>query len=114
MAMELNERFNLLFDSLSSASKPTRKAEKRRGEPKLWAPADKSVAATIRNTGTAFDLTLKSKDAGKFGAYISANLDALYLAFRDAEQKRNWRLKPQKKKAPETSPPRKPFSMFRS
>jgi ParB family transcriptional regulator, chromosome partitioning protein len=87
MAMESNERFNLLFDSLNSASKPARKAEKRRGEPKLWAPADKSVAATIRNTGTAFDLTLKSKDAGKFGAYISANLDALYLAFRDAEQK---------------------------
>jgi ParB family chromosome partitioning protein len=88
MALESNERFDFVFNSLNSMSKPARKAAKPRAESKFWAPADKSVAATIRNTGSAFDLTLKSKDAGKFGAYISANLDGLYLAFREAEQKK--------------------------
>lgn len=77
-----DERFNLLFAFLP----PERSAAKRAvvAEPTIqaWAPADRSVSATIKNTGTAFNLQLKSKDAGRFGAYISDNLDVFYDAFR--------------------------------
>jgi ParB family transcriptional regulator, chromosome partitioning protein len=86
-ALQSTERFNLLFSSLASKSKLAHKRAKPRAESRSWVPADKSVAATIRNTGTAFTLALKSKDAGKFGAYISDNLDAFYRAFRETETK---------------------------
>lgn len=86
-ALESNERFNVLYNSLNSKGNSARKSIKPKSKSKSWTPADKSVAATITNTGAAFNLALKSKDAGKFGTYISDNLDALYRAFREAETK---------------------------
>jgi ParB family chromosome partitioning protein len=86
-ALESNERFNVLYNSLNSKGNSAPKAIKPKAKSKSWTPADKSVAATITNTGAAFNLALKSKDAGKFGTYISNNLDALYRAFREAETK---------------------------
>ncbi len=86
-ALESNERFNLLFNALASKGRAARKAIKPRAQATSWSPSDKLVAATIKNTGTGFNLVLKSKDAGKFGAYISANLDVFYRAFREGEAK---------------------------
>jgi ParB family chromosome partitioning protein len=85
-ALESNERFNVLYNSLNLKGNSARKSIKPKS--KSWNPADKSVAATITNTGASFNLALKSKDAGKFGTYISDNLDALYRAFREAETKK--------------------------
>jgi len=85
-ALESNERFNVLYNSLNLKGNSARKSIKPKS--KSWTPADKSVAATITNTGASFNLALKSKDAGKFGTYISDNLDALYRAFREAETKK--------------------------
>ena len=86
-ALESNGKFNLLFNALASKGRAAHKAIKPRAQATSWSPSDKLVAATIKNTGTGFNLVLKSKDAGKFGAYISANLDVLYRAFREGEAK---------------------------
>lgn len=82
-AADSDESFNLLFNFLNGAKskKAIRKALAPRND-RIWGSADKSVAATIRNTGKAFNLALKAKGAAEFGEYISRNLDSLYEAFR--------------------------------
>ncbi|RWE74195.1 MAG: plasmid partitioning protein RepB [Mesorhizobium sp.] len=86
-AADSDERFNLLFDFLNGAK--SNKAIRKGLAPRInrtWAPADKSVAATIKNNGKAFSLALKAKDAAEFGEYISENLDSLYEAFRTSKK----------------------------
>ncbi|MFD2051892.1 plasmid partitioning protein RepB [Mesorhizobium calcicola] len=85
-AAESDDRFHLLFKFLNGA-RPKRSVKKAI-EPKngrTWAPEDKSVTATIKSTGNAFNLALKSKDARRFGEFISENLESLYRAFRESE-----------------------------
>ncbi len=77
-------RFNYVLAQLKLVRKDARKAAPNRGAG-AWAPADEMVAASYRNTGKTFSLSLKSKDAGEFGKYISSSLDALYCAFKDAK-----------------------------
>lgn len=77
-----DDRFNLLFAFLPAEPATAKGAAAPNPAVKAWAPADRSVTATIKNTGTAFNLHLKSKDASRFGAYISDNLDVFYEAFR--------------------------------
>jgi ParB family chromosome partitioning protein len=84
---ESDDRFNLLFNLLSGA-RPKR-AVRKAITPKngrSWTPEDKSVTATIKASGNAFNLALRSKDAGRFGDFISENLDSLYRAFRESEK----------------------------
>jgi ParB family transcriptional regulator, chromosome partitioning protein len=86
-AADSEERFNLLFNFLNGAK--SKKAIKKALAPRnnrTWAPADKSVTATIKNTGKAFNLALKARDAGDFGEYISESLDSLYEAFRASKK----------------------------
>ncbi|RWC92779.1 MAG: plasmid partitioning protein RepB, partial [Mesorhizobium sp.] len=54
---------------------------------KSWAMAGKLVSVTTKDTGKAFTLAVKAKDASRFGAYLSENLEQLYRAFRDLEAK---------------------------
>ncbi|WP_448954778.1 plasmid partitioning protein RepB [Labrys neptuniae] len=79
-------RFNQLLTQLQRARKPVRPAPTPDAVGN-WSPSDKRVAASYRNTGKAFSLSLKSKDAGEFGHYLSSNLEALYQAFREAKQR---------------------------
>lgn len=79
-------RFNRLLTQLQRGRKPARPASAPQSVGS-WAPQDKRVAASYRNTGKAFSLSLKSKDAGEFGHYLSSNLEALYQAFREAKQR---------------------------
>jgi ParB family transcriptional regulator, chromosome partitioning protein len=76
-------RFNYVLAQLKFVRKAARKATNR--DAGAWTPADKMVAASYRNTGKTFSLSLKSKDAGEFGYYISSNLEALYSAFKDTK-----------------------------
>ena len=78
-------RFVHLLSTIKAAQAAARKRGRPKAEISTWAPADKSVSATARSTGTTFDITLKAKNASEFGQYISANLDALYQAFTDAK-----------------------------
>jgi len=82
-----DERFNLLFNFLNKAK--AKKAIKKALAPRYdrtWHPADKTVEAIIRNTGRAFSLAFKAKDAAEFGEYVSENLDSLYEAFRASKK----------------------------
>lgn len=80
-----DDRFNLLFNLL----KATRKSKKGLSaflKSKSWALADKSIGVTTKDTGKAFTLALKAKDASRFGAYLSENLEQLYRAFKELEE----------------------------
>ncbi|MBM3551952.1 MAG: plasmid partitioning protein RepB [Alphaproteobacteria bacterium] len=79
------DRFNYLLARLKTARKRPRKAAGAKTELASWVPEDKTVAASFRNTGKTFSLSLKSKNAGEFGRYISSNLDSLYQAFKEAK-----------------------------
>jgi ParB family transcriptional regulator, chromosome partitioning protein len=79
------QRFDLLFTHLSGAGKkPVKKAIERPA--RAWSAADNRVTGNIRNTGKAFSLALKARDAGRFGEYLTANLDRLYEEFRQTEK----------------------------
>lgn len=79
-----DERFALVFDELAAAARNSGRA--RTAKSSAWGTSDKSVRAKITDDGKSFTLALKAKDASRFGAYISSNLDRLYEAFRDAEK----------------------------
>ncbi len=78
-----DRRFAMLFDALTEAAKP-RKARAERSQ--SWGAPDKTVRAKISDDGKAFTLAFKAKDASRFGAFVSSNLDRLYEAFRQAEK----------------------------
>lgn len=84
--LESVDRFDLLMQALKTSPKPVKKAALRPAEGS-WVPADQKLSAQIKNTGKAFTLSLKAKDAGRFGQFISDNLDELYGRFRASEQK---------------------------
>jgi ParB family chromosome partitioning protein len=78
------ERFNLLLAELKIAKKPKR----ANASPSVqqFHVAAKAVAVTTRASGKTFTLSLTSKDASKFGSFVSDQLEALYQAFQDHEQ----------------------------
>ena len=86
-AADSDSRFNLLFNLLNGAGAkaPVKKAIAPKNG-RTWTPDDKSITATIKTTGNAFSLALRSKDAHRFGDYISENLESLYRAFRETEK----------------------------
>jgi ParB family chromosome partitioning protein len=81
-SIESAGRFNHLLTQLKVARKVARKPA-HDGASGAWTPDDKMLAATYRNTGKTFSLSLKSKDGGEFGRFISSNLEALYRDFKE-------------------------------
>jgi ParB family transcriptional regulator, chromosome partitioning protein len=79
------DRFNHLLAELKAARKAPRKPAQRNAELLSWSPEDNMVAATFRNTGKTFSLSLKSKNAREFGQFISSNLESLYRAFKETK-----------------------------
>lgn len=79
-----DERFSVLYKALNKSSRPVKKADSV-STVQTWLPHDKTVRAEIKNTGKAFSISLKAKNAGQFGEYLSANLDALYEQFLAAK-----------------------------
>jgi len=82
-AADSDRRFSMLFDMLAAAGQP-RKARAERSQ--SWGAPDKAVRAKISDDGKSFTLAFKAKDAARFGAFVSSNLDRLYEAFRQAEK----------------------------
>ncbi|KQU88483.1 plasmid partitioning protein RepB [Ensifer sp. Root31] len=78
-----DERFNALFNALATSRKPVRKAVLR--VKNHWQAEDKAVQAQYSNSGKAFALSMKSKNAGRFGKYLADNLDRLYAEFLSAK-----------------------------
>jgi ParB family transcriptional regulator, chromosome partitioning protein len=83
-SLEGTERFNHLLTELKRVRKVARKPAHDRGSG-AWAPDDQMVAASYRNTGKTFSLSLTSKDASEFGQFISSNLETLYRDFKETK-----------------------------
>ncbi|WP_117194288.1 plasmid partitioning protein RepB [Rhizobium terrae] len=79
-AMISDERFSALYAALNRTARPVKKAgaSARKAQ---WQPKDKAIMAEIKNTGKAFSISMKARNAGPFGEYLSRNLDALYEQF---------------------------------
>jgi ParB family chromosome partitioning protein len=81
-------RFTFLLTRLKVTRNTARKTnQQRKVEAVSWAPEDNTVAATYRNTGKTFVLSLKSRNAGEFGQFISSNLESLYREFKEARNR---------------------------
>lgn len=85
LELRSDERFSTLLTALNKTARPVKKTELPVNVAK-WQPTDKGIAAEIKNTGKAFSLSMKAKNAGRFGNYLSSRLDALYAQFLDEER----------------------------
>ncbi|OHV80322.1 plasmid partitioning protein RepB [Ensifer sp. LCM 4579] len=85
-SLSSDERFNTLFSALSTSAKPVKKTALTVKE--AWQPADKAVSAQYSKSGKAFTLSMKSKNAGRFGQYLADNLDRLYAEFLAANDRK--------------------------
>lgn len=86
IALESDSRFSFLFNALNKSSRSVKKVDFIRKVEK-WTPSDNAVAAEMKNTGRAFSLSMRAKNASRFGVYLSSKLDALYAQFLDDEMK---------------------------
>ncbi|MBP1848328.1 ParB family chromosome partitioning protein [Rhizobium petrolearium] len=83
----LEQKFDLLFDHLTKgARKPVKKASNVQPR-RLWTTEDKSVTVAQKATGKSTTLVLSAPKGPAFGAWITANLESLYEAFRSSEMK---------------------------
>jgi ParB family chromosome partitioning protein len=73
-------RFDLLLAELKRADRP-RQARGAKPAKTKWQP-DKALSAELIDSGKAFAVSFKSKDASRFGRYLAANLDRLYAEFQ--------------------------------
>ncbi|OCP08401.1 MULTISPECIES: plasmid partitioning protein RepB [unclassified Ensifer] len=78
-ALSSDERFGALFGALNKTGKPVKKTSTTTKD--AWQTADKAVSAQYSNSGKAFALSMKSRNAGRFGQYLADNLDRLYAEF---------------------------------
>jgi len=81
-----DERFATLYDALKTSARPVKKTDLSTNK-QTWQPADKAVSAQITNSGKAFSLSMKAKNASRFGNYLSSRLDGLYAEFLENDQK---------------------------
>ncbi|NLS07189.1 plasmid partitioning protein RepB [Rhizobium sp. P32RR-XVIII] len=71
---------DLRFDALVKDLKAVPKRAK--GAAASWEASDKALSAEFKPSGKTFTVALKAKNAGKFGRYLSDNIDRLYEEFR--------------------------------
>ncbi|MBX5088547.1 plasmid partitioning protein RepB [Rhizobium lentis] len=80
-----DKRFEALYTALNKSARPVKKTVAVRKV--KWQPLDKAVQAEMKNDGKAFSLSMKAKNAGRFGEFLSSRLDALYEQFLAEEGK---------------------------
>ncbi|MBY3591087.1 plasmid partitioning protein RepB [Rhizobium bangladeshense] len=74
-----DKRFEALYAALNKTARPVKKTVTARKV--TWQPRDKAMKAEMSNDGKAFSLSMKAKNAGRFGEFLSSRLDALYDQF---------------------------------
>ncbi|EJN00447.1 plasmid partitioning protein RepB [Phyllobacterium sp. YR531] len=82
-SVDADKRFGVVFDTLSRAARSSSKAKTPAA--RTWQSTDKSIKVDMTNSGKAFTLALKAKNASRFGAYLADNLEELYRAFKESE-----------------------------
>ncbi|SMC71206.1 plasmid partitioning protein RepB [Rhizobium sp. RU36D] len=70
------------FERIVSELKKVRRSVKSSAATATWQSGDQAVKAEYKNTGKSFTLALKARDAGKFGRFLSENLERFYDEFR--------------------------------
>lgn len=80
-----DKRFEALYAALNKSARPVKKTVAARKD--TWQPRDKAVQAEMKNDGKAFSLSMKARNAGRFGEFLSTRLDALYEQFLAEEGK---------------------------
>ncbi|RFB88870.1 plasmid partitioning protein RepB [Rhizobium leguminosarum bv. trifolii] len=80
-----DKRFESLYAALNKSARPVKKTSAARKV--KWQPRDKAVQAEMKNDGKAFSLSMKARNAGRFGEFLSSRLDALYEQFLAEESK---------------------------
>ncbi|MBX4966797.1 plasmid partitioning protein RepB [Rhizobium binae] len=80
-----DERFEALYAALNKSARPVKKTASARKV--KWQPLDKAVQAEMKNDGKAFSLSMKARNAGRFGEFLSGRLDALYEQFLAEESR---------------------------
>ena len=85
-AIAAEGRFNALLAHLKQFKRPKSKSSKPLE--KSWDLAEKAVLVSTKDAGRAFTLSLKSKDASRFGAFLSERLEDLYEDFQRNETQR--------------------------
>lgn len=70
-------RFDLLLSEIKKARRPVKRSNPV-GE---WVSGDAKVTAEFKGSGKSYSISLKSKDAGKFGRFIADNLEKLHDEF---------------------------------
>ena len=70
-------RFDLILSEIKKAKRPAKKANPV-GE---WASADAKVTAEFKGAGKSYSISLKSRDAVRFGRFIAENLEKLHEEF---------------------------------
>lgn len=81
-----DDRFSAIYAALNKSARPVKKTNLAR-KVESWATSDKAVSAEIKNTGKAFSISMKAKNASRFGEYVSSKLDSLYAQFLENEVK---------------------------
>ncbi|MCW0002265.1 plasmid partitioning protein RepB [Pararhizobium sp. YC-54] len=76
------------FERILAELKKVKKAPKRLSQANTWTPDDGSVVAEYKNSGRGFSLSLRAKEAGKFGQFLSVNLERLFEEYRENEKQR--------------------------
>ncbi|ARQ14505.1 plasmid partitioning protein RepB 5-1 (plasmid) [Rhizobium etli] len=80
-----DKRFEALYAALNKSARPVKKTAVAKKV--TWQPLDKAVQAEMKNDGKAFSLSMKARNAGRFGEFLSGRLDALYEQFLAEEGK---------------------------
>lgn len=82
-ALPSEQRFERVLSQLKKPKVPPRRTGTVSAS--TWQADDKALTAEYKNTGKSFSLSLKARDAGKFGRYLSENLERLYQEFKERE-----------------------------
>lgn len=69
------------FEFLASEMKKAKRSAKRSAVAGEWAAQDASVSAEFKASGKTYSISLKSKDAARFGRFIAENLERLHEEF---------------------------------
>ena len=79
-AADITRQFAILIDGLRSSK--SRKPAPQRSATKAWSLAE-GVKVSTKDSGKAFSVAFKSKDASEFGAFLSRRLESLYGEFQE-------------------------------
>ncbi len=81
-----DDRFLALYAALNRSARSVKKKEPATTTDK-WEPRDKGVLVEMKSSGKSYAISMKSKNAMRFGDFLSRNWDALYAQFLDEVSK---------------------------